>query len=131
MGGGCCSDDGVAVTTTGEDFRGLAPIPEADSSFCVAGINASHIFATGLGPAEDNSYMFNAQSGEWSGLPKMPTGRSAMGCGVVRDGDGKASVVVIGGYGHGEDTHHGYLDTVEIYSVEKKRWTTGKSTGLQ
>ena len=57
----------------------------------------------------------------------MPTGRYNMGCGVARNANGSSSVVVVGGFSDPESAPGTYLDTVEIYSVEGRFWTMGKS----
>ena len=67
--------------------------------------------------------MYDRDLKEWSSLPSMPTGRSRMGCGVVRDSSGKVEVVVAGGF----DTSTVGVDVVEIFDIEEKRWRTANN----
>ena len=124
MSGGAVGYDEVTLTTNGEDFTDLpTPVPEEDYYYCVAAIDANRIFITGLGDDQDNTYMYDKATDQWDDtLPKMPTGRAGMGCGVVTNEDNEMSVVVFGGSYDG----FVYLDTVEIYSVGDKSWKTGK-----
>ena len=120
MAGGCCSFDNVTLTKTGEDFEDLTPVPSEDTQYCIAGIDSNRIFTTGLGPSNKDTYMFSRDTNQWNSLPKMPTGRYGMGCGVARH-DTDISVVVVGG----DTDTTGYLDRVEIYLVEEGIWASG------
>ena len=126
--GECCSYN-VTFTTTATTFENLMePLPESNVYFCVTGINASHIFITGLGAFDKDTYMYSTLTNEWQQLPLMPTGRRYSGCGVVRLEDGSKVVVVVGGYGYEVDNDR--TDTVEIYSIEEQQWHTGLVTFL-
>ena len=104
----------------GVDFTELpAAVPEVGSSYCVAGIDENRIFITALG--YERTYMYDKRTEEWESLPEMPVRRSQMGCGVARNDAGNAHVVVVGGYS--QDV--GYVQAVDIYSVEDQRWTRG------
>ena len=116
--------DGVSTTKDGKHFDSLAPMPySTEHTPCVAGIDTNSIFITGLGWDYDMSYMYYKDTGEWVTLPNLPTGRYGMMCGVVRDGSGRAQVVVVGGALYSE-----YLNTVEIFNVEEEKWSTGTSS---
>ena len=128
MAGGKNDYDDVTLTTTGESFTDITPLPEADHAFCIAAIDANNIFVTGLGLYKEDSYMFTKESNQWAPLPKIPTGRYGAGCGVVQDNAGKSHVVVAAGE---EADSNEYGNTVEIYSVEDKEWTTGKLRNLK
>ena len=119
--GDCCSYN-VTYTTSGSDFKDIEPLPDSTIYFCVAGINSSHIFVTGLGKDEKDTYMYSTWTNKWEQLPSMPTGRRYAGCEVIRFEDGSNSVVVVGGY---LDDIEGRLDTVEIYLVDKRQWIPG------
>ena len=110
---------GVTTTKDGKEFESLAAMPYSSDGICVAGIDTNSIFITGLGWDYDMSYMYYKDTGEWVTLPNMPTGRDSMGCGVVRDGSGRAQVVVVGG------AKYEHLNTVEIFNVEEEKWSTG------
>ena len=118
--GSCCSNY-VTFTTTGEDFEDLALLQESSYYHCVAGINSSHMFMTGLGLSDKNTYMYSTWSMQWVSLPAMPTGRRYAGCGLVRHSNGSISVVVAGGLNANGDR----VNTSEIYSVEEESWKTG------
>ena len=130
-GGGCyydgrsCCLDQVTVTKDGEEFYELEPLPHPSNfETCIAAVNASMLFTTGLGDNEDESYLFYNDTGEWVPVPNMPTGRNLFSCGVVRDlQKGQTEVVVVGGQ---EQYVSGYIDTVEIFNVEERSWRTGK-----
>ena len=126
MAGGFDSDSDVTITKDAEVFESLAPIPYSSSYHCVAAIDADHIFTTGLN-GNDDTYIYYRDTGEWVSLPKMPTARNGMGCGVVRDDSGRPEVVVVGGLGGGGS---GYLDVVEIYRVDDQSWRTGISSNF-
>ena len=102
-------------------------MPYASDRHCVAAINSNLIFTTGLGENEDESFMYDRDLKEWSSLPSMPTGRSRMGCGVVRDSSGKVEVVVGGGEILIESVLES-VDVVEIFDIEEKRWRTANNT---
>ena len=48
--------------------------------------------------------MFNSIVGSWQELPKMPSGNTALACGVATDANGRRSLVAAGGHGGGNDT---------------------------
>ena len=115
----------VTVTKDAAEFEELEPLPYSSYHHCVAGIDDTTIFVTGLGTNDDESFMYYKDTKEWVSLPNMPTGRLYMGCGVVGDvGDGRGvEVVVVGGYIPGSFS---YLDVVEIFDVAKNSWRTGE-----
>ena len=115
--------DRVTTTKDGKEFEPLAAMPYSSDEICFAGIDTNMIFITGLGRRYNLSYMYYKDTGEWVTLPNLPTGRYGMGCGVVRDGSGRAQVVVVGGALYSE-----YLNTVEIFNVEEEKWSTGTSS---
>ena len=81
--GDCCSYN-VTYTTSGTDFKDIVPLPDSTIYFCVAGINSSHIFVTGLGKDEKDTYMYSTWTNKWEQLPSMPTGRRYAGCEAIR-----------------------------------------------
>ena len=121
MSGGGLDDDEMTVTKDIVEFEELEPMPYASYDHCVAAVNANTLFTTGLGSSDDESYMYYKDTKEWVSLPNMPTGRYAMGCGVVSDGSGKVEVVVVGGY------NSGYLTTVEVFNIEENSWRTASN----
>ena len=123
--GDCCSYN-VTYTSSGKYFKDLEPLPDASYYYCVTGINSSHIFVTGLGQNNKNTYLYSTWTNQWQSLPQMPTGRRYTGCGVVRLEDGSNSVVVAGGLNANSDR----VDTVEIYLVEVQKWRTGLISSL-
>jgi len=121
MSGGYYDGDDLSSTTItkdGEEFESLAPMPYTASVHCVAAIDNNTMFTTGLGRRYDESFLYNRSTGEWVSVPKMPTGRIDMLCGVVMDGSGQAQVVVVGGLG---------LDVVEIFNVQEETWRTANN----
>ena len=48
---------------------------DGEYNYCVAGIDADHVFVTGIGDENDESYMYSRLTDEWQPLPNMPTGR--------------------------------------------------------
>ena len=122
--GRCCADK-VAITNNALDYEILAPMPYDFALHCVVAIDANRLFITGLGGADDESFMYSKSTGEWASLPNMPTGRYRFGCGVVRDDSGLPEVVVFGGRSNGD-----YNTPVEIYSVEEESWRTGIEKAL-
>ena len=123
--------DPADVTTTkdAKEFESLAPMPDNSMEHCIAAINANMIFATGLGESEDLSFMYSKETGVWSPMPNMPTRRTKLGCGVVRDGGGKPEVVVVGGYDPSAISP--FKDVVEIFSVEDETWRTGTTSLIE
>ena len=118
--GDCCSDN-VTYTTSGQYFENTKPMPESTYYFCATGINSTHIFVTGLGLSEKNTYMWSKWTNHWQKLPSMPTGRRYTGCGAIRREDGSNAVMVVGGY----NDVNGRLDIVEMYLIEEEEWRTG------
>ena len=118
--GNCCSYN-VTYTSSGQYFNDLEQLQDSSLYYCLIGINSSHIFVTGLGENETNTYMYSTWTNQWQSLPPMPTGRRYTGCGVISLEDGSKSVVVTGGLNVKSDR----FDTVEIYSVEEQKWRTG------
>ena len=133
MSGGLRSGRNVAVTKNAKDFDALALKPIATDWHCVAAIDEDRIFVTGGFTrnswsgvtARNESFMYSKTNGEWVSLPNMPTARWVMGCGVVRDDDGKVEVVVVGGYNGTENSNGIRTDKVEIYNVNEESWRTG------
>ena len=118
--GDCCSYN-VTFTSSGQDFKDLELLSDSSVYFCVTGINSTHIFMTGLGLYDTDTYIYSTWTNQWQSLPPMLTGRRYTGCGVVRLEDGSNSVVVAGGLTPYSDR----VDTVEIYLVEVQMWRTG------
>ena len=118
--GDCCSNN-VTYTTSGQHFKDIEPLPDSSYYYCVAGINSSHIFVTGLGLSDKNTYMYSSWTDQWQSLKPMRTGRRYTGCGVVRLYDGAISVLVVGGL----TADGNRVNTVEIYLVEEQEWVTG------
>ena len=98
MSGGFVTNE-VTLTKDGVEFEQLEPVGDIYYSYfhCIAAVNSSMLFTTGLGSNDDESYMYYKDTKEWVSLPNMPTRREGMGCGVVRDENGKIEVVVVGG----------------------------------
>ena len=113
----------MTVTKDGVKFEGLEPMPYGGTAHCIAAVNETTLFVTGLGSSHYFSYMYYADTKEWVSLPNMPTRREGMGCGVVRDENGKIEVVVVGGAIDNLDT---YLNTVEVFNVAENSWRTGE-----
>ena len=93
-------------------------MPYDSELHCVAALDANTLFVTGLGSKNDESYKYDRDMKEWIFLPNMPTGRSEMGCGVVRDDSGNVEVVVVGGDN---------MDIVEIFNFEENSWRQGNN----
>ena len=116
-----CYSDNVTYTTSGQYFDNIKPMPDSTDYFCVTGINSTHIFVTGLGQSENDTYIYSRWTNQWQQLPSMPTGRRYTACGATRLEDGSNAVMVVGGY----NDVNSRLDTVEIYSFEEDKWQIG------
>ena len=133
MNGGICYDcsDEVTLTKDAAEFYNIEPVPidGSDIGSCVAAINSNMIFTTALkqeigagNEGQNKTFMYYKDLGAWVPLPDMPTSRSAVGCGVARDANGNAEVVVVGGVAGVAD----FTDTVEIFNVKDESWRTGE-----
>ena len=57
-------------------------------------------------------------------LTRMPTARDSHSCGLVTNIDQGHEIVVAGGYGPDQ---FGYVDTVDIYTINIDSWREGNS----
>ena len=55
-------------------------------------------------------------------MTAMPRERQHHSCGLVTNPEQGPEIVVAGGYGYGVD---GYLDTVDIYTINTDSWREG------
>ena len=120
----------ITLTTNGESFTSLYT-PQGFFG-CVVAIDSNRLFQTGTiysGPSYyPFAYIFYKDAPEGvEEVPTMPTYRYdfSFGCGPVRNNNGEVSVVVVGG----SADFVAVGDVVEIFSVEKKSWSTGKLYG--
>ena len=70
------------------------------------------------------TYIYQMYSNEWVAVDDMPTPRYYLMCGLVTDSNGAQRVIAAGGC---NDTVTS-LDTVEIFSLEDRKWSNGEKT---
>merc|ERR1712117_219749 len=117
------TDNLVTITRDAKEFENLPPLPLVPGYHCIAAIDENKLFVTGLGGNEDGTFIYSKDTGDWSNVPDMPRKRTSPACGVVRDGDGKSEVVVVGSTEWGSGMGH----VVDIFSVEEETWRTASN----
>ena len=70
------------------------------------------------------TYIYQMSSKEWVAVDDMPTPRSYLMCGLVTDSNGAQRVIAAGGCNDSVTS----LDTVEIFSLEDRKWSNGEKT---
>ena len=128
----------VRATSDGEEFDPVAWLPEPIEAHCAIAVGPNKIMVVGgvAGKNNKNTEMVaivDLRTGRWTTPDSLSIVRRSPGCGLVRsplpdfvvaasnEGDHVTEVVVAGGY----NDKDGWLDTVEIYSLENGRWRQG------
>ena len=119
----------VTTTTDGSFFETLRDIPEATASHCLLSLNSvGDLFMTGGWNGEEKlrkTYIYrHTTGGHWEAQQDMPTARSAMGCGHVREKGTRGLIVVAGGCPFGEDST---TSRVEIFHLSTGGWRPGRN----
>ena len=86
--------------------------------------NASTSLGGATAAPAGKTYIYQMSSNEWVAVDDMPTPRYYLMCGLVTDSNGAQRVIAAGGCNDSVTS----LDTVEIFSVEDKSWTTSKKS---
>ncbi len=120
----------VEFTRDGKHFsKSLPAMPVAMHVHCQVTVDANTIMVFG-GCPEDTCYSdvalkLNIAEKKWKKLPKMPTGRHAPSCGVVKENGVPKRVVVAGGHVPGSGPAR-ISNKVEILELSTLTWKTGR-----
>ena len=115
----------VEATKDGKHFsKDLPSLPEPLSSHCQVTVNANIIMvfggATARASPSDTALKLNVAERKWKKLPRLPTGRHGLSCGLVKEQGVPKKVVVNGGWkGSG-------LNKVEVLDLNTLTWNTGE-----
>ncbi len=122
-----CSLESLSRITNVWSTGNLAPLPECLYDSCMVQLNSSQIFYIGgydrYDQASPHTYFYNPNTNEWSTGTDMLIPRVALSCGIIKDSNGRDTVIVAGGY-YG---NYGSMARTEIYNLDLDKWEPGLS----
>jgi hypothetical protein len=122
-----CSLESLSRITNEWSTGNLAPLPECLYDSCMVQVNSSQIFYVGgydmHDQASPHTYFYNPNTNEWSTGTDMLIPRVALSCGIIKDSNGRDTVIVAGGY----DGYRGSMSSAEIYNLDLDKWELGPS----